>query len=209
MLRRSIGNDIVDLSVEEPPLHPRYITRAFSRAERTNFDGSSAWIWARWAAKEAAYKAVKRVYHAVSFIPSRFEVSSESQEVHYENLQLPYRIETCGSYVHVCCAMDEQSLGSTRTWIAKIYDEQRGVNPSDHIRTFAADKIASTLGIPVGEVTFSSARNRPASSCHAPALYIKNVASTRQVSFSHHGRYVACALSDVDLEVTNALTPPP
>ncbi len=63
----SIGNDVVDLSdpeTRQQGLHPRFDERVFDPRERAllgDSDSPHVLRWAFWAAKESAYKALKRL----------------------------------------------------------------------------------------------------------------------------------------------------
>ena len=62
-----IGNDVVDLGdaeVQPGATHPRFDARVFAREEREALRASGApnrLRWILWAAKEAAYKAARKL----------------------------------------------------------------------------------------------------------------------------------------------------
>ena len=61
---RAVGCDLVDIEELCPRLHPRFLARAFAPAEiagGASRADASRWFAARWAAKEAGYKAVCQV----------------------------------------------------------------------------------------------------------------------------------------------------
>jgi phosphopantetheinyl transferase (holo-ACP synthase) len=82
-----IGNDVVDLRDPETcagSLHPRFDARVMAASER-------AWLagrptpdrdrWMLWAAKEAAYKAMRRMNPTIAFSPVRFLVALDDDGV--------------------------------------------------------------------------------------------------------------------------------
>ena len=82
-----IGNDVVDLRDPEThagSIHPRFDARVMATSER-------AWLagrptpdrdrWMLWAAKEAAYKAMRRLDSTLVFSPSRFVVELDDDGV--------------------------------------------------------------------------------------------------------------------------------
>ncbi|MBN2439510.1 MAG: 4-phosphopantetheinyl transferase family protein [Deltaproteobacteria bacterium] len=75
-----VGNDIVDLAAPGNPgksMDGRFLGRVFTTEERALIAGSSrpdALLWALWAAKEAAYKAVSRGNPAACSIPRQYRV---------------------------------------------------------------------------------------------------------------------------------------
>ena len=83
-----VGNDVVDLldpDSDPATLNPRFDERVLhpeeSRhaEERRAFDGEPARAlrWRLWAAKEAAYKAVKQIRPETVFSPRRFRTEWE------------------------------------------------------------------------------------------------------------------------------------
>lgn len=75
-----VGNDIVDLAAPGNPGKSgddRFCARVFTAEERALITGApspDALLWALWAAKEAAYKAVSRGDPAVCSIPRQYRV---------------------------------------------------------------------------------------------------------------------------------------
>ena len=78
--RNRIGNDIVDLShpyAREKVRDERFIRRVFRDSERRLIDAAETpfvLLWTIWAAKESAYKAVKKIEPATVFAHRQFEV---------------------------------------------------------------------------------------------------------------------------------------
>ena len=75
-----LGNDVVDLhdpDSDAATLSARFDARVFTEGERLAIDSHAdpaAHRWRHWAAKEAAYKALRRRRPSVPFSPIRFEV---------------------------------------------------------------------------------------------------------------------------------------
>jgi len=80
-----VGNDVVDLrdrDVDPKTLDPRFDRRVFSRDERRTINASAEPVrqrWRLWAAKEAAYKLLRRLEPAIAFSPVRLLVSLEER----------------------------------------------------------------------------------------------------------------------------------
>ena len=79
-----IGNDIVDLRAPGNPgksADSRFRGRVFNEEEQSLISGAprpDALLWALWASKEAAYKAVSRGNPAVCSIPRQYRVVVET-----------------------------------------------------------------------------------------------------------------------------------
>lgn len=75
-----IGNDVVDLRDDETKignLHPRFMMRVFAPEERRCISESvnpHRALWMHWAAKEAAYKLLKKLVPETVFAPAAFRV---------------------------------------------------------------------------------------------------------------------------------------
>ncbi|MDA8126520.1 MAG: 4'-phosphopantetheinyl transferase superfamily protein [Deltaproteobacteria bacterium] len=81
-----LGNDIVDLEMAENRgkcTDSRFLGRVFTAPERALIARAAApdaLLWALWAVKEAAYKAVSRADPAVDSIPRRYPVLFAGEE---------------------------------------------------------------------------------------------------------------------------------
>jgi phosphopantetheinyl transferase (holo-ACP synthase) len=78
-----IGNDVIDLRDPETrgeSIHPRFDERVLAPSERRWLAGREEPErdrWALWAAKEAAFKAARRIDASTPFFPARFVVEWE------------------------------------------------------------------------------------------------------------------------------------
>ena len=84
-----VGNDIVDLKETDnrgKSGDGRFIGRVFTPEERDGIVGSSCpdkLLWAFWAAKEAAYKAVSRDHPSIRSTPRSYSVVLNDQNVRH------------------------------------------------------------------------------------------------------------------------------
>ncbi len=86
-----VGNDIVDLRKAESAPSSRFIHRVFSEKERARISATSKpvhLIWKYWAAKEAAFKVVRKISSSVIFAHSKFEVSDSKFKVSDNKLEV-------------------------------------------------------------------------------------------------------------------------
>jgi phosphopantetheine--protein transferase-like protein len=106
-----VGNDIVDL--KEPDNcgksgDDRFIGRVFIPEERDRIVGAACpdkLLWAFWAAKEAAYKAVSRDDPSIRSTPRRYSVALDDRNVNCRKS----RVEDSAGRI----AFDDQNAGKT------------------------------------------------------------------------------------------------
>lgn len=191
-----VGDDVVDLSVVNPPLHPRFAERVFTPDERRWIRGSWKLLWLHWAAKEAAFKAYSRFLHKIPFSPKRYVVNLNRAEVHTPFGKAYFQSILSNELVYVRCVTaglkDSRRLIS---WIGKRETDSNGVaarNLSTLVREMARRKISEVFSIPLSSVSVASC-NRAGWS-EAPVLNIGNRRSESLLSFSHHGRFYSFTL---------------
>lgn len=186
----TVGNDIVDLRTLEPPLHPRFLERVFTPKEQQCIGMSAEELWVHWAAKEAAYKALKRLDPRLPFIPRKFEFYRERSVVVHGKYELYTRCRLGPDYVHVSCINRETFLtGSFEEWI----DETRNApleGPSAAVRELAIHKLALHFQIPENDIIIYK---QAASS--VPRIKVRGAHSMLVLSLTHHGRFVACCFA--------------
>jgi phosphopantetheinyl transferase (holo-ACP synthase) len=194
----SIGNDVVDLADPETRrAHPRFDERVFRPRERALLGGRDSHHvlrWALWAAKESAYKALKRLDPEMVFSPKQFVVElsdlptiggqgvAEGRVVQRDHA-LDLRVHVDGTRLHAVAR-------STRVASARLlWSVERAVSdPSAAVRRLAATGIASALALDPEGIQIA---RRPPVALHRGRTLVTDV------SLSHHGRFVAfaCALA--------------
>ncbi len=184
-----LGNDVVDLAqrgVQPGAQHPRFDARVFSEHERALIAGDETQRvrWVLWAAKEAAYKAAKKLDRAVVWAPSRFEVSLESREqgcVRHAERAFALRVDENDEFVHAL-AQSDAFVGDERSGVA----QQTSGDASADARALACRVLALQLGI-------APERLSVAKQGRIPVLCADGAPLRADLSLSHHGRFVAFA----------------
>ena len=192
-----IGNDIVDLNDPETQKnahHPRFDGRVFSRSEfmRLRLSGAPHRLrWILWAAKEAAYKAMKKIHPNLIFSPVRFVVQLDQTlrgSVDCPKGSLDVSVTEEATSIHAIAAsaaMDEQTILSGAEWITSETDGN-AQQPSQAARALALRSLERRLELPRG--TFSIEKHD-----RIPVLFQHGVRSEFDLSLSHHGQLVAFA----------------
>ena len=197
-----VGNDVVDLHDPESrpeALHPRFDARVFTSDEREAL-GVSAFPhslrWTLWAAKESAYKVSKKLDPAVRFLPKDFEVRriAEGGEggsvVVHETGPFDVRLDRTDEWVRAVATITAVSAPSAHRLVCAGIErlEGPGADPSRTVRELACAAIGSRVNVPPGQVRIATDRGIPV------ALW-RNRRLPVDLSLSHHGRFVAWAIT--------------
>ena len=192
-----LGNDVVDLAdpeVRPGSTHPRFDRRVFGPAERSALRASGApnrLRWILWAAKEAAYKAARRLDPAAVFSPRRFVVSLDARlrgHVEHEDLRFALRVQEGASRVHALAAAPGLALGAVRAGVVRLAAAPSPADASAAARDEARRAAAALLGEGEGVLQVVG-RGR------LPVLLRRGEPVALALSLSHHGRYAAFALA--------------
>lgn len=199
-----LGNDVVDLAdpeAAEGALHPRFDARAFTASERARLDAAAerpALRWVLWAAKEAAWKAVRRLAPDCPFHPARIEArlapagrGAFAGEVAIAGARFRVRVEVAGEAVHAVAV--HRALPAPRVRAAWRALRGGGAPPapsagSDEARGLAVELASHALAVPRHELTV-------ARRARMPELLRAGAAVPVCLSLSHHGRFAAAALA--------------
>jgi len=191
MKKITIGNDIVDLKTQEPRLHERFVERVFSLNEQAFIKNDLQKLWLCWAAKEAAYKAVRRIDLQAVFSPVKFEVNLEAEYVQHKDHRLYYSVISTSDYVHLICANESEFLTSKNlySWV----DSSDTSTHSVTIRNIAIERIAALMQVTEAAVSITP----PTVSGKPPLVLIDGAEIKSLISLSHHGRFLACSFLNV------------
>ena len=214
-----IGNDVVDLrdpDADPTSFRPRFDTRVFGASERAAIDRDprpGLRRWAHWAAKEAAYKALRRVDRDFVFAPSRLvarfasmteatpiaqaseagkaqrfvrrgELLSLGPESEGGSRRIALRCEEWRDGVHVVAWLPSVDPRALLHGITRLATPEDDASAA--ARALALDHIAARIGCRVGRLAVGR-RGR------IPTLEIDGEATASPLSLSHHGCYVGFA----------------
>lgn len=186
-----VGNDVVDLldpQSQPGAIHPRWDARVFTAFEQATLaEALSAHVtrWKLWAAKESAFKVAKKMHPGLSFFPTSFQVELLDETtalVKHEVERFAVRLHETVEYVHAV-ATRETTLA---TW-PKISVVEAAGAASEQVRELARKAIARLFETGPEEVVI-------APEGRVPVAFLKGVRLPVDLSLSHHGRFVACAL---------------
>jgi phosphopantetheinyl transferase len=188
-----VGNDVVDLadrSVVAGPRHPRFDARVFAPSEHRALRESAEpnpLRWALWAAKEAAYKVVKKLDAAAVWSPVRFVVCFEhglAGTVAHEGRTIPVQVERDAERVHALACDRGETLPRLHASVARYDGPAAGVGVA--ARELARERLAPLLGVAAERIEFER-------DGRIPVLLVDRRAAPFDLSLSHHGRFVAFA----------------
>jgi len=193
-----VGNDVVDLGDAEARLgnlHPRFVERVFVREERRRIFCSpdpKVSLWTYWAAKESAYKALRKVEREAAFAPSAWIVELEDRQ-RYELLhgsvsdgRLRFDLEiTCSAeWIHALATLGSGSSGADRI-LSGVERCPARQDPSMAVRTAAVRALSNRLGLAAEGLSID--RSKP------PRVVGHAQTNGLDLSLSHHGRWVSFA----------------
>lgn len=188
-----VGNDIVDLGDPEAQpgaTHPRFDTRVFTADEQALIATSPARLrarWLLWAAKESAYKVLRKSDLRTEFVPKRLAVRFVGVDysagvVETDGRGIRFVATEDGDVIHAVAAANAEELRHAMWGVAPI----GGADSSVATREFAIRALAPTLDVSVERLAIVT-RQR------VPQLYLDGLAVPGDLSLSHHGRYAAFA----------------
>ncbi len=215
----SLGNDVVDLRDPEADLqnlHPRFAERVFTAAECETLQAArraggsaahQALHWALWAAKESAYKALKRMSPEAVFSPRAFEVTLSQRPlgdfgspvegtVRYGDHRFTLRVHGNRERIHAIASFAAVARRATAGHAPCAPAEdvlwqvaEATADASASVRRQAITAIADALGLDPAALRVEG---RP------PRLTLGGQAIVSDLSLSHHGRFAAfaCLLPD-------------
>ena len=208
------GNDIVDLDTPEArgkSGDARFMERVLTTRERQAIERSTCpdrLLWAFWAARETAYKAVNKRYPSVSSAPGRYEVQLEDDAesdsgvhplrgiVHTPKGPVPVRVMFHPDYVHCIGGYPwSGNLDSMEWGVGAIDETSESVSEreSRSSRQLAASRIADILHCDPQDIVISKQNHH--SKTGPPKIYVKGKPAYMDISLSHDGRFAAFAVA--------------
>lgn len=204
-----LGNDLVDL--KDPEAQPsrrtvRFDARVFSSRERqriTNSPDSVTERWCHWAAKEAAYKALRQRSPKAIFSPISFTVEILDRAVDSPiKSEIRARVTTAAAefdcrlragfdFVHAICVLadsDTPICAEVRPLSDFDLLQHELENPSVAVRRMVSHRLA--IGLGAEEDAFEILKEDG-----IPFVHFEQRRLEMPLSLSHHGRFAAFACS--------------
>lgn len=220
-----VGNDIVDLKTPEAigkSADTRFIERVLTPCEQRMIHHSEhpdTLVWALWAAKETAFKAISKSAPDVTSAPRRYPVrylvrslvkfdsdkisSTLCGVVDTPRGNVPVKTFITEEYVHcigiagsanslesIAYGMDRISMDKTNTGIIPG-SESISEQESLAVRRLAKKDIASYLQLKEQDIQII--RHKTQNRLNPPMVYSKGKMNNMEISLSHDGRFAAYA----------------
>lgn len=214
-----VGNDVVDLKDPEnqgKSGDDRFLARVFTAEERELIARAAVpdtLLWALWAAKEAAYKAVSggdpgRGQLSVCSIPRRYPVHLDGEsaagtkaaaaaaEDHLTGRvitprgEMALRIAVTKDYVHALAAGSDTDFAGIIQRVDRVDEVGNPGDPSAFVRGQLLTEISRRLDCPLDNLTV---RKDPSAS-GPPRVFLRDRPLAAEISLSHDGRFAAFAL---------------
>jgi phosphopantetheinyl transferase (holo-ACP synthase) len=194
-----VGNDIVDLQLAGEP-SPRFVARVLAPEER-RVSTCAADVWRRWAAKEAAFKALARRDPGLPFVHARFVVDTEAGLIAHPSGEVRVRWEQHG--VALSC-VGWQGAGACLAAVATAEEAEvaacgRFLGPREAggvtgrvsiaVRLLAKRLLCDHLACVWDDLEILRPGGGP------PEVWLGGrLAPEVGISLAHHGHFVACAI---------------
>lgn len=182
-----LGNDIVDRRATAGH-NPRFTDRILNpleKSRRPSWSADEPFLWFYWAAKEAAYKAIRQS-RDIPFHHREFIVSEDMTRIVWKDEILQLQIMQDADAIFAL-ATDGQT-SQCHSQIAAFPEEPAPALHSEKARALLLDLAALHLSLPRADLTIQ-AENR------IPKLLHQGKPLPHAMSLTHHGRYVAASLA--------------
>jgi phosphopantetheinyl transferase (holo-ACP synthase) len=182
-----LGNDIVDRKATAGH-NPRFTDRILNPQEKSRRDSwplNEAFIWFYWAAKEAAYKAIRQS-RDIPFHHREFIVSEDMTRIVWKDEILQLQIMEHDDAIFALATDGETA--QCHSQIAAFPEEPSPALHSERARGLLLDLAALHLFLPRADLSIQT-ENR------IPRLLQKGKSLPHALSLTHHGRYVAASLA--------------
>jgi phosphopantetheinyl transferase (holo-ACP synthase) len=181
----AVGNDIVDLEYEQDLDETRFAKRVLSPCEHAEFrrrQDRRQYLWMAWSAKEAAYKYFKQLDGKTAFLPAKYEFCHRTKCVNFGGRTVPVYHRISEEFIY-CRAGSELIGEATDRILASLspMDQHAGV------RVLGENMLAAQLHCHIDAISFGKSLDG------VPFAMVLGEVVAVSVSFTHHGRYIACA----------------
>ncbi|MFP4160038.1 MAG: 4'-phosphopantetheinyl transferase superfamily protein [Desulfobacterales bacterium] len=189
-------------------MNSRFVSRVLTDNEKRFFDRSAArdiYLWAAWAAKETAYKALVKTREDIASWPSLYEARFDCEDFPGIS-QCRGVVETAAysvrvilyindGYVHcVGTAAGGASVDALCSGVDEIAPDRRDPpGRSEAVRQAAIRSISRLTQVSPSDMEIKRHRNKRGFG--PPLLYISGKPSGIDLSLSHHGRFAAFAFT--------------
>lgn len=195
MIIARIGNDVVDLM--EPTIaghheRSRFVARVCTPDEIARVGSSREphrTLWSLFAAKEAGFKVVAKLAPGIAFSPRRFAVNEQFTRVVHDDVQLWLQVTAEDDWVHAVAGQGPEEP----VWAV---DRRTGAaGESDAARALACRVAAEHLRVEEGVLAVERQPDeRFRDDLGPPRLLLDGAPVDLDLSLSHDGPWVACAL---------------
>ncbi len=148
--------------------------------------------WMLWAAKESAFKVVKKVDPSAVFHPKAFEVeliTFGGAHVCHSKTDFETVLYHSPKWVHAVTTLESKSVKSDsrlHSRVLSLESQNRSFDSSMEVRTFARKALGSWLEVSWTEVEIVTENRIPRATRRGKRLEI-------DLSLAHDGNFVACA----------------
>jgi phosphopantetheinyl transferase (holo-ACP synthase) len=182
-----LGNDIVDrkATAGHNPRFPNRILNPLEKSRRQVWSLDEPFLWFYWAAKEAAYKAIRQS-RDIPFHHREFIVSEDMTRIVWKDESFQLQIMEDADAVFALAT--DGAIAQCHSQIAAFSAEAEPPLQSAKARALLLDLAVQHLALPRAEISIQT-ENR------IPKLMHQGRLLPHAMSLTHHGRYVAASLA--------------
>jgi phosphopantetheinyl transferase (holo-ACP synthase) len=217
-----IGNDIIDLEQERNSGRSsvalsRYAKKVLSSKEWKKFqieENSELYLWQAWASKEAAFKLLRQITPELRFLPRAYTLAEDLSHITHiasvsdDVTDIPITFKSDGDYLFCRAYM---GAGPSRLVKVPVKDkiamseqagefpapDTSGTHPSKRVRELCLELLRTSkiLSSELGQPQFAVAASG------MPLVRDGSETLPLEISFSHHGRFVAVSIAQGQIGV--------
>jgi phosphopantetheinyl transferase len=164
----------------------RFARRVLSNSEFAEYlrqDDRRQFLWLAWSAKESAYKYLKQRDVTTPFLPSKFEFCSDASSVTFSDQEIAVRHKTTEDFIY--CRTGAEPISPALDAIARVTSAEE---QQSQVRILAQGMLATKANGQAEAVLFGK------NSAGVPFVTIGGRLAPISLSFTHHGRFVACTV---------------
>lgn len=204
----ALGNDIVSPYVSRKAHHPRLLQRVLSGDEYTQYKNhhtARLFLSKAWCAKEASYKALKKLDPTTCFSPAAFVLNEETSCIRYGTIafQVNFRIHQeyvyCNAYIGAgmlfFCVQRIRDILTSNIAAIRVDETKHDRFKSDEsiaVRILAKHLISLHFALPADDIYILKDRHG------IPLVFYRKKRMKISISLTHDGKYVGVAVGFVD-----------
>jgi len=191
-----IGNDIIDIQLTKAKTdwqRPGFLNKIFTTQEQEYIDRAKdpfLSVWTLWSIKESAYKLNMKYDTRRKFNPIKIECHVSNNQTSLVSIGIrKFFAKTLKTRDYIYSYALENLQDNLTHCIKELTTQDK---QSHYCNELVANAIANKLSLNYNEVIIRKSKNGK------PEVYNHNIKLNTHVSISHHGKYAAYSILDLE-----------